>query len=215
MLEQLFRKKDIVDDKNTQLKRCLNAFDLTLLGIGCIIGTGIFVLTGIVAATHSGPAIIISFLIAGIACAFAALSYAELSSSIGTNLSTAISGVTFKIPVASTSTNDEVRDYKIVNSFFNTMVDTDSISGKILSIDENGSGKLVINMNGQEVEKQYKWEMDQTNKEIYLKTSIDVLNWGAQSSLDALNEVCLEQHTGPDGKNVLWPNVDITVIVDL
>jgi APA family basic amino acid/polyamine antiporter len=83
MLEQLFRKKDIVDDKNTQLKRCLNAFDLTLLGIGCIIGTGIFVLTGIVAATHSGPAIIISFLIAGIACAFAALSYAELSSSIG------------------------------------------------------------------------------------------------------------------------------------
>jgi len=95
------------------------------------------------------------------------------------------------------------------------MVDTDSISGKILSIDENGSGKLVINMNGQEVEKQYKWEMDQTNKEIYLKASIDVLNWGAQSSLDALNEVCLEQHTGPDGKNVLWPNVDITVIVDL
>ena len=57
--------------------------------------------------------------------------------------------------------------------------------------------------------------MDQTTKEIYLKTSIDVLNWGAQSSLDALNEVCLEQHTGPDGQNVLWPNVDITVIVDL
>lgn len=132
-----------------------------------------------------------------------------------TNLSTAISGLTFKIPVASTSTNDEVRDYKIVNSFFNTMVDTDSISGRILSIYENGSGNLVINMNGQEVEKQYKWEMDQTSKEIYLKTSIDVLNWGAKPSLDALNEVCLEQHTGPDGKNVLWPNVDITVIVDL
>ena len=132
-----------------------------------------------------------------------------------TKLSTAISGVTFKIPVASTSTNDRVRDYKIVNSFFNTMVDTDSISGRILSIDDNGSGKLVINMNGKEVEKQYEWEMDKTSKEIYLKTSIDVLNWGAQSSLDALNEVCLEQHTGPDGKNVLWPNVDITVIVDL
>ena len=49
-----------------------------------------------------------------------------------TNLSTAISGVTFKIPIASTSTNDEVRDYKIVNSFFNTMVDTDSIFGRIL-----------------------------------------------------------------------------------
>jgi hypothetical protein len=132
-----------------------------------------------------------------------------------TSLNTSISGVTFNIPVSSTSTNDEVRDYKIVNSFFKTMVKTDFITGKILSIDENGYGKLAINMNGQEVEKQYEWEIDQITKEMYIKTSIDVLNWGAQSSLDALNEVCLEQHTGPDGQNVLWPNVDITVIVDL
>ena len=80
MLDQIFRKKELTENENTQLKRCLSAFDLTLLGVGCIIGTGIFVLTGIVAATHSGPAIIISFIIAGTACAFAALSYAELSS---------------------------------------------------------------------------------------------------------------------------------------
>ena len=95
------------------------------------------------------------------------------------------------------------------------MVSTEFITGKIISIDENGEGKLSINMNGNEVEKVFKWDMDQTTKEIYIKTSIDVLNWGAKSSLDALNEVCLEQHTGPDGENVLWPNVDITVIVDL
>ena len=132
-----------------------------------------------------------------------------------TDLNTSISGVSFKIPVSSTSTNDEVRDYKVVNSFFNTMISTEFITGKIISIDENGQGKLSINMNGQGVDKVFKWEMDETTKEIYIKTSIDVLNWGAKSSLDALNEVCLEQHTGPDGKNVLWPNVDITVIVDL
>ena len=131
------------------------------------------------------------------------------------DLSTAVSGVTFKIPVNSTSTNDTVRDYKIVNSFFKTMVNTEFITGKIISLNNNGSGFLAINMNNTEVEKKFKWEMDQATKEIYIKTSIDVLNWGAQSSLDALNEVCLEQHTGPDGKNVLWPNVDITVIVDL
>ena len=131
------------------------------------------------------------------------------------DLSTAVSGVTFKIPVNSTSTNDTVRDYKIVNSFFNTMVNTEFITGKIISLNNNGSGLLAINMNNREVEKKFKWEMDQATKEIYIKTSIDVLNWGAQSSLDALNEVCLEQHTGPDGKNILWPNVDITVIVDL
>jgi predicted RNA-binding protein with RPS1 domain len=95
------------------------------------------------------------------------------------------------------------------------MVSTEFITGKIISIDENGQGKLSINMNGNEVEKVFKWDMDQTTKEIYIKTSIDLLNWEAKSSLDALNQVCLEQHTGPDGKNVLWPNVDITVIADL
>lgn len=132
-----------------------------------------------------------------------------------TNLNTAVSGVTFEIPVNSTSTNDTVRDYKIVNSFFKTMVNTDNITGKIISLDNNGTGLLAINMNNVEVQKTFSWEMDQTTKEIYIKTAIDVLNWGAQSSLDALNEVCLEQHTGPDGKNILWPNVDITIIVDL
>jgi APA family basic amino acid/polyamine antiporter len=53
------------------------------LGVGAIIGTGIFVLTGIAAATQAGPGVVLSFVIAGIACAFAALSYAELSAAIG------------------------------------------------------------------------------------------------------------------------------------
>jgi basic amino acid/polyamine antiporter, APA family len=66
-----------------ELRRCLTAFDLTMLGIGAIIGAGIFVLTGIAAATQAGPAIIFSYLLAGIACAFSALAYAELASSVG------------------------------------------------------------------------------------------------------------------------------------
>ncbi len=65
------------------LKQVLNGFDLTLLGIGAIIGAGIFVLTGIVAATVAGPAVMVSYLIAAIACALSAFSYAELSSSLG------------------------------------------------------------------------------------------------------------------------------------
>ncbi|MDM4771344.1 amino acid permease [Solimonas sp. SE-A11] len=79
----LFRTKHIVPTADTELKRCLSATDLLLLGIGCIIGTGIFVLTGITAATTSGPAIILSFVVSGLACAFAALSYSELASSYG------------------------------------------------------------------------------------------------------------------------------------
>ncbi|MGE3919398.1 MAG: APC family permease [Gammaproteobacteria bacterium] len=66
-----------------ELHRCLTAFDLILLGVGAIIGAGIFVLTGIAAATKAGPAIMISFVIASIACAFSAFCYAELSSAIG------------------------------------------------------------------------------------------------------------------------------------
>ena len=84
MHNKLLRTKAIVDHStNSGLKKCLTAFDLALLGIGCAIGTGIFVLTGIAAATQSGPAVVLSFIIAGIASAFAALSYAELASSIG------------------------------------------------------------------------------------------------------------------------------------
>jgi APA family basic amino acid/polyamine antiporter len=64
------------------LKRTLTAWDLTLLGIGAIIGTGIFVLTGTAAANQAGPAIILSYLAAGLACGFAALCYAEFASMI-------------------------------------------------------------------------------------------------------------------------------------
>src|SRR6476661_4552302 len=64
------------------LKRTLSALDLTLLGIGAIIGTGIFVLTGTAAANQAGPAIVLSYVIAGLACGFAALCYAEFAAMI-------------------------------------------------------------------------------------------------------------------------------------
>lgn len=83
-MSQLFRRKlHNADLENSGLKKCLSAFDLTLLGIGAIIGTGIFVLTGTAAATQAGPAVVLSFVVAGVACTFAALAYAELSSSVG------------------------------------------------------------------------------------------------------------------------------------
>lgn len=62
------------------LKRCLSARHLVMLGIGCVIGAGIFVLTGQAAAVHAGPAVVLSFVFAGIACAFAGLCYAEFAS---------------------------------------------------------------------------------------------------------------------------------------
>lgn len=82
--QSLFRTKLITPNiDSTELRRCLTTWDLTLMGIGAIIGAGIFVLTGIAAATQAGPAIVLSYVLAGLACAFTALSYAELASSIG------------------------------------------------------------------------------------------------------------------------------------
>ena len=78
-LEQLVSD---VEHGGRSLRRSLTAWDLTLLGIGAIIGTGIFVLTGTAAANQAGPAITISYLAAGLACAFAALCYAEFASMI-------------------------------------------------------------------------------------------------------------------------------------
>jgi APA family basic amino acid/polyamine antiporter len=65
-----------------RLRRSLSALDLTVFGVGVIIGTGIFVLTGQQAAINAGPAIVLSFLIAGIVCALAALCYAEFAATV-------------------------------------------------------------------------------------------------------------------------------------
>ncbi len=66
----------------SDLKRSLNSLNLVSLGIGCIIGAGIFVLTGQAAAQYAGPAIMISFILSGLACTFAGLCYAELASTL-------------------------------------------------------------------------------------------------------------------------------------
>src|SRR5260370_26953263 len=81
----LFRRKSVTDLEaealsDHSLKRALGAMNLAALGIGAIIGTGIFVLTGTVAAQNAGPAVVLSFVMAGIASVFAALCYSEFAS---------------------------------------------------------------------------------------------------------------------------------------
>jgi basic amino acid/polyamine antiporter, APA family len=75
-------KQEVDEVGEHTLKRALGPTNLIALGIGAIIGTGIFVLTGEVAALNSGPAVVLSFIFAGIACAFAGLCYAEFASLI-------------------------------------------------------------------------------------------------------------------------------------
>ena len=82
----LFRRKTVADLQieatQESLRRAIGAGNLTALGVGAIIGAGIFVLTGQAAAKYAGPAIVYSFLLAGLACAFAGLCYAEFSAMI-------------------------------------------------------------------------------------------------------------------------------------
>lgn len=90
MKAQLFATKtvaeieaaDAADAAGHKLNRTLSATALTMLGIGGIIGTGIFVLTGVAAAQYAGPALVLSFIIAGLGCAFAGLCYAEFAAMV-------------------------------------------------------------------------------------------------------------------------------------
>src|SRR4051812_3845178 len=81
----LFRRKSVTALQaeaagDQSLKRALGPVALTALGVGAIIGTGIFVLTGTVAAQNAGPAVVLSFVLAGVASVFAALCYSEFAS---------------------------------------------------------------------------------------------------------------------------------------
>ncbi|MCQ9387280.1 amino acid permease [Brevibacterium sp. 50QC2O2] len=87
-MSSLFRTKTVeqsiaeTEEPEHALKKNLSALDLTVFGVGVTIGAGIFVLTGTAAATKAGPALVLSFVIAGIVCALAALCYAELASTV-------------------------------------------------------------------------------------------------------------------------------------
>ena len=87
-MSSLFRTKSVeqsiaeTEEPEHRLKKNLGVLDLVIFGVGVIIGAGIFVVTGTVAKTNAGPAITISFVIAGLACALAALCYAEFASTV-------------------------------------------------------------------------------------------------------------------------------------
>ncbi|WP_461240011.1 APC family permease [Paucilactobacillus sp. N302-9] len=80
----LFVRKDITTDlfKKTGLEKSLTAFSLTTMGVGAIVGAGIFITPGIIAAQYTGPGVMLSFVLAAVVCSLAALCYSEFSSTI-------------------------------------------------------------------------------------------------------------------------------------
>ncbi|SER24635.1 basic amino acid/polyamine antiporter, APA family [Streptomyces sp. yr375] len=88
MSSTLFRTKKVeqsildTEESEHSLRKSLSALDLTVFGVGVVIGTGIFVLTGTVAKNNAGPAVALAFMVAGVVCALAALCYAEFASTV-------------------------------------------------------------------------------------------------------------------------------------
>ena len=82
--ERVTRKEDLARylDQDQKFDKTLGSSDLIAMGVGAVIGTGIFILPGTVAAVHSGPAIVLSFVIAALVCSTAAMCYAEFSSKL-------------------------------------------------------------------------------------------------------------------------------------
>jgi len=122
-----------------------------------------------------------------------------------------LTGAQIEIFTGSVNSNNEARDLKIVNYFFETF-NTEVIKGKVLSVStDDGTMELVMNNISQEVDYTYNVEGDT----LHLTALIDLLNWNGDAALNSLNEVCYELHKGSDGISKLWPNLTIDVFLPL
>ena len=119
-----------------------------------------------------------------------------------------LSGATFTIPVNTINSQNPERDVKIQEHFFGTMEATEVISGMVKSID-NKTALVDLSMNGKTVE--YNGNVTVDGEKVIFETTIDMVDFEAQTSVDALNTVCETLHTGNDGVSKLWSEVDIKV----
>lgn len=119
-----------------------------------------------------------------------------------------LTGATIDIPVSSLNSNDEVRDPKIKNSFFGVMNNTDRITGSVNSLSET-AGEVSITMNG--MTKSYSGDVTVEGEEITFSTTLNMIDFNGQESIDSLGVVCEAKHTGPDGVNKLWEDVELVI----
>lgn len=120
----------------------------------------------------------------------------------------ALTGATFTIPVSSVNSENPDRDKKIQNHFFGTMTSTENISGVVKSIDES---KATVEMTLNGVTKEYEGEVTVEGETVKLATTVDMDDFEAHASVDSLNTICYDLHTGEDGVSKLWSDVDVVV----
>jgi polyisoprenoid-binding protein YceI len=125
-----------------------------------------------------------------------------------TNALEALNQLKFKIPISSLTTNDTIRDGKLIKHFFGNMVNTNEIKG-ILHLGNNNSGTAKITMNGITQQLQVTYQVNDNLVDI--EAVMDLENWKAQAALDALNVVCFDLHKGVDGISKTWSEVKIEI----
>lgn len=118
----------------------------------------------------------------------------------------------FEIPVGTVNTENPDRDKKIVDHFFGTFTDTESITGAVSHIDGD-SATFSIEMNG--VGNEVTGHFSVEGETVTLSTTIDLGNWQGEAAVKALNDVCNDLHKGEDGVSKLWPNVDVKIVTTL
>lgn len=114
----------------------------------------------------------------------------------------------FQIPVATTNSLVADRDMKIREHFFGTMTGTEAITGRMLSITEEGA-QVEITMNGQT--RSVDMDVMINGAELKLEGVIQLGDWDAIASVEALNKICYDLHIGADGVSKLWPEVKLEI----
>jgi polyisoprenoid-binding protein YceI len=125
--------------------------------------------------------------------------------------------IKFKIDINSINSNNIERDTKIKNIFFLSMVDTKEIIGEFRNIkinNEMGKAELYLKMNNKENFTPVAFIL-KNGKELELKGKIDLLQWNALKSIEALNKECEILHKGKDEKSKLWNDVEVYITTEL
>lgn len=126
----------------------------------------------------------------------------------------AINNVSFSVPVSSLFTNDETRDWKLINLFFGVMDDTEFLSGTFHSHEanmEDGKGVMDLTMNGKTCDLPYTYTLK--GDSMFISTTLNLIEWNGQEALDSLGKACYELHKGADGVSKTWSEVDINASV--
>ena len=121
-------------------------------------------------------------------------------------------GSEFKINLNSINSGNTDRDSKLINLFFQNLSKPDIITGIVEECDgDNNKGKTIINLLINNISHQVRMNYKLEENIVKLNGGLDLLNWKAEKSLNALHEACLQLHTGKDGISKTWSVMDINI----